>query len=199
LPHHRIGGSQDGGDCYPGKSILRKNAEILLDRANKNKGKFKYKLFSFMASGLWKLSLPTNEHQIAAGWYGNDTTWRMVMDLNNIAIYGKKDGTVSDVKQRTIYSLCDGIIAGQGDGPLNPQPLEMGIILLSNNNYLTDIVAGKLMNMNIDKIHLLSAAKQTLKNLDYKILINNKSVGLNGLQDYSINTLMPPGWINYNK
>jgi len=199
LPHHRIGGLNDGGDCYPGKNILRKNSELLLDKANKNKGNIKYKLYSRFASLLWKISFPSPEHQIAAGWYGNDTTWRMVMDLNRIALFGKEDGTLSDVKQRQIYSLCDGIIGGQGNGPLEPVPLELGIIMLSNNNFLADIVAGELMKMKIEKIYLLSAANKTLENDNYRIEINNEIISFKDLSNYSIDTLMPPGWVNYNK
>ncbi|MBK6729398.1 MAG: hypothetical protein IPG60_00005 [Bacteroidetes bacterium] len=49
-----------------------------------------------LASLLWKISLPGKEHQHAAAWYGNDTTWRVVMDLNIIINYGKADGTIAD-------------------------------------------------------------------------------------------------------
>lgn len=199
LPHHRLGGASNGGDCYPGKNILRRCSELLMDEANKNKGNIKYKIYSKLASVFWKISLPSNEHHLAAGWYGNDTTWRMVMDLNTIALYGKKNGTISNVKQRQIYSLCDGIIGGQGNGPLDPEPLALGVIILSNNSYLADVVAGKLMKMDIEKIKLLNAAQQTLKNNRYTIKVNNQVMHFNDLHKFSIDTLMPPGWINYNK
>ncbi|MBK6345975.1 MAG: DUF362 domain-containing protein [Bacteroidales bacterium] len=39
LPHHRIGGTGFGGDCYPGKSYLRLWAELAIDQANRHQGK----------------------------------------------------------------------------------------------------------------------------------------------------------------
>ncbi len=69
---------------------------------------------------MWKLSFPKKVHYLVAGWYGNDTAWRMVIDLNKIAIYGKQDGTISKTPQLQPHSLCDEIIGGQGDWPLNP-------------------------------------------------------------------------------
>ena len=36
--------------------------------------------------------------------------WRMVMDLNTIVNFGKKDGTISKTPQRLLYSLCDGTL-----------------------------------------------------------------------------------------
>ncbi|MDZ7775698.1 MAG: hypothetical protein U5L09_08940 [Bacteroidales bacterium] len=71
----------------------------------RRRGKKTYKVFAKVSDLFWKVTFPTNYHQKAAGWYGNDTTWRMVTDLNKIALYGKPDGTVSDKPQRNLYSL----------------------------------------------------------------------------------------------
>src|SRR4029079_16661561 len=38
LPHHRKGGSIDGGDCYAGHSLLKARAEDTLDAANRLDG-----------------------------------------------------------------------------------------------------------------------------------------------------------------
>ena len=89
LPHHRLGGDGFGGDCYPGKSYLRLWSELALDNANRNQGKFLYWFWIKLSSFLWRLKRGSNVHQVAASWYGNDTTWRMVMDLNKIAILFK--------------------------------------------------------------------------------------------------------------
>ena len=35
LPHHRVGGSETGGDCYPGRSLRKRAVEFLLDKANR--------------------------------------------------------------------------------------------------------------------------------------------------------------------
>ena len=197
LPHHRIGGKERGGDCYPGKNIFRLWSEYLLDTANRRQGKITYYFFSYAAAVFWKLTKPKKEHNLSAGWYGNDTTWRMVFDLNKIAKYGKKDGTLSEKPQRVIYSLCDGIIGGQGDGPLNPAPLPLGILAFGDDSYLIDLIVGNIFRLNIGKIPLLKEAQKMVK--DYSIYLNGKKISIEDINDISMEVIMPPGWTNYNK
>jgi len=195
LPHHRMGGTGFGGDCYPGRNYLRYWSELSLDMANRRQGKLSFRSWSKFSSLLWRLSCPGNEHQIAAGWHGNDTIWRMVLDLNKIAIYGKMDGTLSKEPQRHIFSLCDGIIGGQGNGPLEPVPLPLGIICFSNHSFLTDVALGKLMNFDILKIPMLSAASALLNSGDFELMMNSRAIQLNELNAFAIKTIPPPGWV----
>jgi uncharacterized protein (DUF362 family) len=199
LPHHRIGGDGRGGDCYPGNSKLRYLAELCYDKGNRQRGKWQYKFWIRLASTIWKLSLPTQTDQIAAGWYGNDTTWRMVMDLNLILNFGTIHGTIADVPQRVMYSLCDGIIGGQGDGPLDPSPLSLGAITFSNNSALNDICCAELMRMDVTRIPLLVAASKVLIAAASEIRLNGKPASLNELRSAGIDTEMPPGWTDYQR
>ena len=199
LPHHRKGALGDGGDCYPGKNPLRKMSEDILDYANTKIGKPSYKPLLHLTAALWRVSKPDNEQNLAAGWYGNDTTWRMVLDINQVVLFGKLDGTLSDTVQRELYSLCDGIVAGQGDGPLKPDPLALGVVAFSNDAAFMDIVAGNIMRMEVDKITLLHNAKDWLKNKDCLLTINQKQADIKNLKNYSVKAIMPPGWVNYDK
>ena len=200
LPHHRIGAVGHGGDCYKGYHPFRRISELLLDEANRNigKNKKKYKSFLFVSRVFWKLSFPNDEQSLGAGWYGNDTVWRMVIDLNRIVEYGRKNGTLADVPQRNIYTLCDGIIAGQGDGPLNPEPLPLGIIALSNDAFLMDEIATILFRLNYKKIPLINYAHNLNEEKDCIILINGNEVNIEKVKDFSLSVKMPPGWVNYN-
>ena len=197
LPHHRIGGIEQGGDCYPGKNYFRFWSEKLLDIANQHIGETQSYLLKKSASFLWKISNPQPVHQLAAGWYGNDTCWRMVMDLNKIAIYGKKDGTLSVNPERVLYSLCDGIIGGQGDGPLNPDPLPLGIITFSNNSIITDVCAATLMGFDINKIYLLKNSNLEINHENITFILNNELSNMKQLHSFKIKTVPPPGWNNY--
>jgi uncharacterized protein (DUF362 family) len=197
LPHHRRGGTKTGGDCYPGFHPLLSLAEHVLDHANKTQGKWIYPVLCKAAIILWKLSLPSKYQNLSAAWYGNDTTWRMVLDINKIAIYGKADGTLSESPQRLVYSICDGIIAGQGDGPLNPDPLPLGIICSSNNTYLTDVIVSQLLRFNIEKIPLIKNALTKQKWSNVSIVLNNRKSSLLELKKISIKTIPPPGWVRY--
>ena len=197
LPHHRVGGIGFGGDCYPGKNIFRRTAEYFLDCANKQLGKKIYWFWKYLSKLVWKLSFPKGVHNLEAGWYGNDTCWRMVMDLNKIAIFGKKDGTISQTPQRKLFSLCDGIIGGQGDGPLNPQPLPLGIICFTNNSSITDICMATLMDFDAQKIPLLKVAGQNTILEDISLNLNGQPITIKDLTDLSIKTIPSPGWIDY--
>lgn len=199
LPHHRIGAVECGGDCYKGEHPLRKMSEKVLDEANRQRGKWLYHPLSYLSAGLWRLSRPNQEQNLAAGWYGNDTVWRMVMDLNMIAQYGKADGSMADVPQRTIYTLCDGIIGGQGNGPLSPEPLPLGIIAFSNDAFAMDEVAGRLFKLNLERVPLLKEASSINKKKTIDYYINGNKVEMKDIEAYAMDVTMPPGWVNYDK
>lgn len=199
LPHHRIGAKGYGGDCYPGKNIFRSVSEWILDNANRNIGNIFYKPLLYLSNVFWKISRPTKEQNLAAGWYGNDTVWRMVMDLNYIAQYGKADGSLNEMPQRFIYTLSDGIIGGQGNGPLSPEPLSLGILAFSNNSYWMDLIMGYLFSLNISKIPNLKAAKDLLNLEECELYINGKNSCIKDLKPYSVKVKMSPGWENYDR
>ena len=196
LPHHRIGGTKRGGDCYPGGSFMRYLSEFLLDYANRNQGRMIFWFWQKLSSLFWILSFPGPEHNMAAGWYGNDTTWRMVMDLNKIAQYGNSNGTISNNIQRHIYSLCDGIIAGQGDGPLNPVPLHLGIISFTNNSFINDQAMALLMGLPIKKLPLINNVFLTVR-LDCETTLNGERIELEELKKYLVKAKPPKGWKGY--
>ena len=59
----------------------------------------------------------------SGNWWGNDTVWRMCLDLNKIVLYGSPDGSFRPATRehrKRHYVLIDGILAGQGRGPMNP-------------------------------------------------------------------------------
>lgn len=199
LPHHRIGAEGHGGDCYKGWHPLRQMSELVLDAANRRRGKKIYTILNYLSAGLWRLSMPNPAQNLAAGWYGNDTVWRMVLDLNMVAIYGKTDGSLSDTPQRTLYTLCDGIIGGQGNGPLSPLPLPLGVLAFSNDPYAMDEAAGILFNMNISRIPLLREAACLNKEKTISYYVDNEKTTKEALYKYSTDVIMPPGWVDYNK
>lgn len=194
LPHHRIGGTKMGGDSYPGKNKFRYWAELALDNANRKLGKPGYWFWSRVSSVLWQLSLPKKEHQLNAAWFGNDTTWRMVMDLNLIVNFGKEDGTLCDEPQRFLYSFCDGIVGGQGDGPLWPDALNLGIASFTDDSAANDICMAQLMGLNVVKMPLLMAAKAFMPGRNVEIKMNGKKIKQEELQQYAVKAVPSPGW-----
>jgi uncharacterized protein (DUF362 family) len=198
LPHHRKGGSENGGDCYPGSNLIRTAAENILDSANRRRGEKSYKPLKYLSLLLWKLSFPTSKHSLSAAWHGNDTTWRMVLDINRIAKYGTVGGELTDNPQREIFYLSDGIIGGQGNGPLKPDPLPLGVICLSNYSYDSDAAMASLMGFDIMKIPLIKESLSMHKNKNLKeIKLNGSVVALEELKNLTVSTLPPDGWSDY--
>ena len=94
--------------------------------------------------------------------------------------------------------MCDGIIAGQGNGPLNPEPLPLGVLAASNDSYWVDIIAGHLLSMQIDRIPNLKAAKDLLDLDSCRLVINGKLSSYDDLKEISVKAKMAPGWVNYD-
>jgi uncharacterized protein (DUF362 family) len=199
LPHHRLGSVEAGGDCYKDYSLLRSFGEKMLDFANRHQGTPLYRPSLYTGLLLWKFSRPDKKTMTNAGWYGNDTVWRMVMDLNLIAIYGKPDGTLAETPQRTLYTLDDAIIGGQGNGPLNPDPFPLGILTFSNDSYYMDVVMGKILRLNIDKIPLLREANRIIADKEKTLSINGEQAEPEDLKFISKDIILSQGWQDYDQ
>lgn len=153
LPHHRLGGSQEGGDCYEGGTVLKRTAESLFDRANRRINSTAYQPLVKTGGILLRLNkLIHGEDEIEGGWHGNDTVWRMVLDLNRIALYGRTDGSLSTSPLRRVFSLTDAIIAGEGFGPLEPEPLKLGAVTFSSSSAFADLAHTALFRFDWRKI-----------------------------------------------
>ena len=159
LPHYRRGCPGSGGDSYERRSWLRAVAESLNDQANLNLGSRRYSLYSLAGRAFGLLArLGGNGLKNGGRWFGNDTVWRMALDLNRIAWYGKIDGAMSRSRQRIVWSLTDAIIAGQGHGPLSPTPLRLGAVTFSGSPVAADVVHAGLMGFDPAQIPLCQEA-----------------------------------------
>lgn len=153
LPHHRIGGSESGGDCYPGASGTKRMLEWVLDRQHTAASPRSRRAWNQVIRVLaFRLNRKGDELGVDGAWSGNDTIWRTCLDLNRILLYGRPDGTLADEPQRRVVHLTDAVIAGQGDGPLAPEPLSLGLLLGSWNAPAMDRVGGQLLGYDPDRI-----------------------------------------------
>jgi uncharacterized protein (DUF362 family) len=159
LPHHRKGGSQSGGDCYAGQSRLKSLVEDLLDATNRAQGTIaRHMLAHAVRVGMAFGKVVGAENNYEGSWHGNDTVWRMSLDLQRILHYGRADGTLADHVQRTVLTITDAIIAGQGDGPLAPTPITLGIMTLGVNTAAVEWVHALLMGLDPQRIPLIREA-----------------------------------------
>jgi uncharacterized protein (DUF362 family) len=79
-------------------------------------------------------------------WNGNDTIWRMVVDLYTGIQRGPKK----------FFTVIDGILGGEGDGPFCPEPNESKVLLAGTNFLEADIVASRLMGFKVEEITYLN-------------------------------------------
>jgi hypothetical protein len=83
------------------------------------------------------------------------------LDLNKIVAYGQPDGSLrlGDSKHRRRHLvLVDGIVAGQGNGPMNPDLLPAGIILFGTNPPSVDAAATVIMGFDPEKVPIVRQA-----------------------------------------
>lgn len=163
LPHHTEGTPLMGGDQFPRNNFKGILEVFLLEGFKKILAKYD-KLSKLMVpvKKAGKVTFGETRETIRGGnWYGNDTLWRMIHDLNKLLLYGKPDGTLrKDHKneKKKYLTFVDGIIAGEGNGPEAPSPFASKIIIGGSNPLAVDCVAAKMMRFNYKKIPSLKNA-----------------------------------------
>ena len=127
LPHHSEGTPDEGGDQFSQTSLKNKAETVLLK-------KFTSYLWSHPQMGKWLVPVKglgrvlfgdTRDTVRSGNWYGNDTIWRMILDLNKLLLYANPDGSLRNDafgNRKRYISIVDGIIAGEGNGPEGPMP-----------------------------------------------------------------------------
>jgi len=159
LPHHRVGGAGAGGDCYPGRSPLKRALEYAFDRQNLATSHTGRRTWYQATRVLDRLVRASGDViGVEGAWSGNDTLWRTCLDLNRILLYGRVDGTLANRPQRTVLHIVDAIVAGQGDGPLAPEPLPLRRLLAGSNAAAVDWVSARLLGYDPERIPIVREA-----------------------------------------
>lgn len=164
LPHHIVGSKKVGGDEYYNKSKVKQMRSYLLDKRNYisyNSGNvfFVFLIRVFIKICNLYIKFFINDQFEEGSWYGNDTICRTIVDVNKILLYSDKNGKMKDSIQKQYLVIADMIVSGEGDGPLNPSPKNVGIIALAQNPVLFDEVMSKLMGIFPSKFPTLMYAK----------------------------------------
>ena len=81
----------------------------------------------------------------AGNWYGNDTAWRTVADLYAAFAYARRGRT---------FSVVDGIVGGEGNGPLAPDPVRAGVLVAGEDLLAVDAVAMRLTGFDAQRLPL---------------------------------------------
>jgi hypothetical protein len=158
LAHHRFGSPAVGGDEYPERLRFLQGLSAFQDWVNgRRAGAFLQGPAQIVDRTLHRV-LRRLGASMAGAWWGNDTAWRMTLDLARIAHYASADGSMRPEKQRTHLSFIDGIVGGEGDGPLAPTPVTSGVLVFSDDVVSGDRVAARLMGFEPTAIPLIREA-----------------------------------------
>jgi len=163
LPHHNEGTPDRGGDQFP-SSTPRTWIEGSLTEA------FKGVLAKYPRMGRWMVPVKgvgrkvfgeTRDTIRGGNWYGNDTLWRTVLDLNKVLLYARPDGSLRPEGlgyAKSYLSIVDGIVAGEGNGPEAPTPKATGVLIGGTNPVAVDMLCARLMSFDWEKIPALRNA-----------------------------------------
>lgn len=161
LPHHTEGAPSDGGDQFPDLTLERRleRSAVRMTRqlARKMPGVGTALARRLRAAGT--AAFGSTDRVIRSGnWHGNDTTWRMALDLNRCLLYGKPDGSLSSTRDKRYYTVLDGRIGMQGSGPMQGDPVASDVVLGGTDPVAVDAVAARIMGFDWRKIPIIREA-----------------------------------------
>jgi hypothetical protein len=202
LPHWRSGFPGSGGDQYskltPGRAMRYLLLEALWPFMRSNA------LAAAVASVL-KLVHGRGVRGLAGGgsWFGNDTTWRMVCDLNKALAHFDRNGKPAPAGSapRKVLHIVDAVIAGQGNGPLGPEPIRTGFVGCSTDPVVLDAACARLTGMDPSRVPYIMRAS-VVRSLPFtslgegtpKIDIDGYSMALDGILP-RVRMQLPRAWI----
>jgi uncharacterized protein (DUF362 family) len=156
LPHHSQGSLSEKGDEYPHRSWLKGTKVLLQEQIDKASIAGKYPLavgLKGAQAGFRLLDKLLSKDGVNDGnWFGNDTIWRTIIDLNKVLLYADKQGVLQDTPQRRVMVVGDMIVSGEKEGPLLPSPKEVGVIGVGTDFVTFDAACATLMGFQVGKI-----------------------------------------------
>ena len=145
LPHHSCGSVPDGGDEYGGASSWKRLSSWLVEREETSTHiaqKLSWHAARRLVYGLG--SRMAADRSWEGSWSGNDTLWRTILDLNRAALYADSEGVLQSRQQRQILTIVDAIQAGEGEGPMAPEPVPLGCLIGSMHPLTAEIASVRL-------------------------------------------------------
>jgi uncharacterized protein (DUF362 family) len=203
LPHYRYGPPEIGGDEYPSDraGLLR----LALG--------FHYRVQRSMPESKWGNVLRVIDRFVRAAvtrrapvtegaWWGNDTAWRMVLDLARIVNYANHSGELQATPCRQHLALVDGVIGGEGEGPLEPDPVHSGVLMFSDGLAAADVACASMMGFEPQRMPVVREALHLSKYplmrhglSDEQVVYNGRSSSMSELGGLAPQRYNPPsGW-----
>jgi len=204
LPHHTEGTPDLGGDQFPlshAKARLEHRWMGAAKRWLKHRPGWSRFFVPLKKAGRWFFG-DTQKVVRSGNWHGNDTCWRMVLDLNKCLFFFDGEGKRRP-SPRKYLAVVDGIVAGEGNGPMAPDRRECGLILAGTHPLAVDCVAASAMGFEPERIRLLERAfrMRELRFADFSRdairVVSNVEEWTGGLGEFDAGFRFKPhfGWV----
>lgn len=157
LPHHTKFSKQEGGDEYLFPSFRKRIISFLWETRWKTRNKLIQKtiiLFERSISQTRRIK-PFRDNFFEGSWWGNQTISRTICDLNRAILFADTNGEMQHAPQRKLLYLVDGIICGEGEGPMQATSKICNLLIWGSNAYSVDLLVAKLIGFEADKMHTL--------------------------------------------
>jgi uncharacterized protein (DUF362 family) len=177
--HYTLAPSSEGGDQYPDGWFTRsEEALIKLERwmydhflAPRRRSLEYIHRTAYWVHGKtlgplgWRV--PQEKRLLDAGnWHGNDSAWRMVADLTRIIHFADAGGKLQTTQQRRTFSVVDGVLGGENNGPLAPDPKPGGVLLAGEGYAAVDVAATRWMGFAPERLAQFNVLKDRSLDLD---------------------------------
>ena len=160
LPHHTDGDPSNGGDQFPVASVKNKSERKgirLLERLTLANPHLFAPVFRLAKTVARPFFGHTQQTVRSGNWFGNDTCWRMVHDINRALLYS--DGSdFPTPKPKRFFTLADGVVSGDADGPAAPDAVPSGFLAAGFNPVAVDCAVARLVGFDPMKIPMLREA-----------------------------------------
>lgn len=166
LPHFRFGSPRHGGDEYPDGNWLA-DAMWWLQHQDWERDSGLVKAGCFYLAGFlnrvlqYGFGYPKGYMTFGGGsWYGNDTVWRMVLDLNRLLLYydAARQAVHPGRAPARFFTVLDGLVGGHRESPLAPTPYPSGVVMACGNAVAIDTVAAAYMGFDWRRIPQVARA-----------------------------------------
>jgi uncharacterized protein (DUF362 family) len=156
LPHHTEGTPDDGGDQFPKATTKAKLEHSWMGRAKRIlKNRPALSRVFVPLKKLARVYFGDTQSVVRSGnWHGNDTCWRMVLDLNKCLFFFDGAGNRRTRPLRYL-AVVDGIIGGEGNGPMAPDAKPCGVIIAGTHPAAVDHVAADTMGFDPERLRVI--------------------------------------------
>jgi len=213
LPHFRRGSPSWGGDEYTDRGRWLAWLQNTLRDATRENVRWAY----LIMLPVWRLAkavrtrlrrllgseMPPDFYVGGGGWYGNETIWRMIYDLNMVVQRMDANGRLHPIPQRHYLCIVDGLVAGEGEGPLFPKPRTLDWLVFGEDPFAVDATLAWFMGYDPlrlpiirNRAHFLGPGWGDFELDDLEIL---RDGCLERLTHSEVNFAFqpPPGWLGH--